>query len=49
MQIKNLKNWLIILLMASMIALMLIVIKHYNSDSELQQKIYDHSEIRDTA
>jgi hypothetical protein len=48
MQIKHLKNWLIIILMASMIALMLIVIKRYNADAEMQQNIYNHSEIKDT-
>jgi hypothetical protein len=49
MQMKHLKNWLVIIFMASIISLMLIIIKHYNASSiDLQQKIYDHSEIKDT-
>jgi len=31
-----------------LLTFMLIIIKHYNADNNLQQKIYDHSEIKDT-
>lgn len=48
MQMKHLKTWLVIILMASILALMLIITKHYDAERELQQKIYDHSEIKDT-
>ena len=42
------KNWLVIILLALLLAFMLIIVKHYNSAEDLQQKIYDHSEIKDT-
>jgi hypothetical protein len=45
---KNLKNWMIIILIASILALMLMITKNYNEDFEFQQKIYNHSEIKDT-
>jgi hypothetical protein len=45
---KHLKTWFILILMASILALMLIITEHYNAETELQQKIYDHSEIKDT-
>jgi len=48
MQIKYPKNWLIFMLIAFILMGMLIIIKHYNADNDLQQKIYDHSEIKDT-
>ena len=48
MQIKNFKNWMLIILMASILTLMLMLIKNHNEDFEFQQKIYDHSEIKDT-
>ena len=46
--IKHPKPWLIVALLAILLTFMLIIIKHYNADNEQQQKIYDHSEIRDT-
>ena len=42
------KTWLLAILIASLLAGMLIIIKHYNAEDNLQQKIYDHSEIKDT-
>lgn len=45
---KNLKNWMVIILIASILALMLMITKNYNADFEFQQKIYNHSEIKDT-
>ena len=45
---KHPKMWLVITLLAFLIAFMLIIIKHYNATEHLQQKIYDHSEIKDT-
>jgi hypothetical protein len=45
---KNLKNWIIIILIASILALTLVITKKYNADFEFQQRIYDHSEIKDT-
>ncbi|MDB4903107.1 MAG: hypothetical protein JWQ63_2388 [Mucilaginibacter sp.] len=45
---KNLKSWMVIILIVSILALMLFFTKNYNSDIEFQQKIYDHSEIKDT-
>lgn len=45
---KHPKNWLLIALLASLLAGMLIIVKHYNASKDLQQKIYDHSEIKDT-
>jgi hypothetical protein len=48
MQMKHLKTWLIVIFMAAILALMLIITKHYNVETEFQQKIYDHSEIKDT-
>ena len=48
MKINNLKNWMIIILIAALIASMLVIIKHFNAENELQQKIYRHSEITDT-
>jgi hypothetical protein len=48
MQIKNTKTWLVLILIASVLTLMLMITKHYNEEAELQQKIYDHSEIKDT-
>jgi hypothetical protein len=41
-------RWTVILFMASLIFLMLIIIRHYNAVTEIQQKLYDHSEIVDT-
>jgi hypothetical protein len=48
MQIKDQKTWLIIALLALLLITMLVIIKHYNETEYLQQKIYDHSEIKDT-
>jgi len=42
------KNWLVIILLAFLLVFMLFIIKHYNAVENLQQKIYDHSEIKDT-
>jgi len=47
--INHPKTWLTIAILALLLTCMLIIIKHYNADKELQQKIYDHSEIIDTA
>jgi len=47
-KMKNPKNWLLIILLALLLACMLIIVKHYNSAEDLQQRIYDHSEIKDT-
>jgi hypothetical protein len=46
--IKHPKMWLFIVLLAMVLTFMLVIIKHYNADDDLQQRIYDHSEIRDT-
>jgi len=48
MQIKHLNNWLVIILMVSILSAMLLIIRQHDADIELQQKIYDHSEIKDT-
>ena len=48
MKINHLTSWMIIILMAALIALMLVIIRHNNSANELNQRIYDHSEITDT-
>ncbi len=45
---KHSKIWLLIILIASILICMLVIIKHYDSENDLQQKIYDHSEIKDT-
>ena len=42
------KNWLLIILLASLIVYMLTIIKHNKEEENLQQRIYDHSEIKDT-
>jgi hypothetical protein len=42
------KNWLIIALMATLLACMLFIIKRYDAQKNLQEKIYNHSEIIDT-
>jgi len=42
------KTWLLAILIASVLACMLIIINHYNAEGNLQQKIYDHSEIKDS-
>ncbi len=46
--IKYPKTWLLFILIASVLICMLIIIKRYNTENDLQQKIYDHSEIKDT-
>jgi len=46
--INHPKFWLIIALLALLLTFMLVVIKHYNAENDLHQKIYDHSEITDT-
>ncbi|MFI5139308.1 MAG: hypothetical protein ACHQIM_15915 [Sphingobacteriales bacterium] len=46
--INHPKLWLIIALLALLLTFMLIIIKHYNAENDLQQRIYDHSEITDT-
>ena len=43
------KNWLIFVLMATLLACMLFIIKRYNAHKDQQQKIYGHSEIIDAA
>jgi len=47
-KMKHPKTWLVITLLAMLLAFMLVIIKHYNAAEDLQQKIYDHSEIKDT-
>jgi hypothetical protein len=46
--INHPKFWLFIALLALLLTFMLIVIKHYDAENDLQQKIYNHSEIIDT-
>ncbi len=46
--IKHPKMWLLIVLLIMVLTFMLVIIKHYDADNDLQQKIYDHSEIKDT-
>ena len=41
-------RWAVILFMASLLFLMLIIIRHYNSITEIQQTLYDHSEITES-
>ncbi len=45
---KHSRSWLLILLIASVLLGTLVIIKHYNAENDLQQKIDDHSEIKDT-
>ena len=40
---KHPKAWFIIALLVLLAVVMLVIIKHYNADRELQQKIYDYS------
>ena len=47
-KMKYSKTWLLLILIASLLVFMLIIIKHNNADNDIQQKIYDHSEIKDT-
>ena len=47
-KMKHPNNWLLIILLALLLACMLGLVKHYNTVEDLQQKIYDHSEIKDT-
>jgi hypothetical protein len=47
--IKHPKLWLITALLALLLTFMLIIIKHYNAENTLQQKLYNKSEIKDTA
>ncbi len=42
------KTWIIVALLAILLGWMLIIVKHYNEGIELQEKIYHHSEIKDT-
>jgi len=44
---KHPKGWFIIALLVLLAVVMLIIIKHYNADSELRQKIYDSCVIVD--
>jgi hypothetical protein len=47
-KMKEPKTWLIIALIMMMLALMLIIIKRHHEQNELQERIYNHSEIVDT-
>jgi hypothetical protein len=42
---KHPKAWFIIALLVLLAVVMLVIIKHYNADMKLQQKIYDQSGI----
>ena len=43
------KNWPVIALLAALLACMLFIIKRYDAQKDLQEKIDNHSEIIDTA
>jgi hypothetical protein len=47
-KIKDPKIWLITALLLLMLAWMIIIIKRHHEQNELQEKIYNHSEIIDT-
>jgi hypothetical protein len=47
-KIKEPQTWLIIALIMLMLAWMLIIMKRHHEQNELQEKIYNHSEIIDT-
>ena len=46
--IKHPKMWIFIALLTTLLTFMLIIIKHYDADNDLQQRIDNHSEIKDT-
>jgi hypothetical protein len=48
-QMKLSKNWPVIALLAALLACMLFIIKRYDAQKDLQEKIDNHSEIIDTA
>ncbi len=48
MKLNHLKSWMAIAFMAILLALMLLIIKHYNSNEQMQQQIDTHWEITDT-
>jgi hypothetical protein len=47
-KINNPKTWLMVALIILMFAWMVIIIKRHREQNELQEKIYNHSEIIDT-
>jgi len=49
MKIDHFKSWMILALIAALIISMLIIIKHKKSVNEIKERIYDDSEIKDTA
>jgi len=49
MKIDHFKSWMILALIAAPIISMLIIIKHKKSVNEIKERIYDDSEIKDTA
>jgi len=44
---KHPKGWFIIALLVLLAVVMLVIIKHYNTDRELREKIYDSCGIVD--
>jgi hypothetical protein len=42
------RPWVILLLLGLLLTFMLIIINHSRANNALQQKIYDHSEIKGT-
>jgi hypothetical protein len=42
------RPWVILLLLGILLTFMLIILKNSNKENDLQQKIYDHLEIKDT-
>lgn len=46
MPVKHPKAPFILLIMIALLTCMLIIIKHNNEINQLQEKIYDHSEIK---
>jgi hypothetical protein len=42
------RPWVILLFLGLLLTFMLIILKHSNTNNDLQQKIYNHSEIKGT-